>query len=475
MAFRPRWFAGIVAGGIILAACSAARTPWYGMENAGWHGALGCEGLFDRGCPSFDEPLPCDPGFFAEADPKHTGLYIVALDPWAENSGLHRGDRVVAYNGLPVHDTLQSQLESIAPMQGTFTVDVERHGRPESASLTCYSHRRIWEERQALASAVKAARWMECVARTDRVQELEGFTTESLLWVRWRCTLRATPNSWAEYASGRHRILLARIQQARYVPGRLTDPEMRTRILAEADELSQRGFPALAADVQAELARALAAQRGDPGAAPDDTRPRTGTAFLARPDGTLVTALHVVAGAGTVRITCPGSSRASADVIARAPSNDLAVLKLAPAAPTPYLSLARARSVQVGESVFTVGYPVVGLLGSEPEYTDGAVSALSGLGGEASLIQTTVQIQPGNSGGPLVTMRGGVIGIITSSAAVRPFLAATGALPQGINWAVKADHAMPLFDEPPPQAPAASKAEATERALRATCAVEAGP
>ena len=445
-----RWFRGflaLVVSGLV-AACATPNKPWRGPDNAGWQGALG----------SFDRPLECDPGFFAETDSNHSGLYIVALDPWAEKAGLRRGDRVVAFNGFPVHDTIQWQLVSIGPMQGTFTVEVERHGKLESASLTCYSHRRIWEERQALARAVRAAEWTECVVRTDRVRELEGFTTEGLLYVRWRCALRAAPTSWTEYASGKHRILLARIQEARYVPGRLTDPEMRTDILADADELSQLGFPALAADVQAELTRALASERGGPGAKPDETRPRTGTAFLARPDGTLLTALHVVVGAETVRVTCPGSSRASADVVARAPSNDLAVLKFAPAAPTPYLSLARARSVQVGESVFTVGYPVVGLLGSEPKYTDGAVSALSGLGGEASLIQTTVQIQPGNSGGPLVTMRGDVIGIITSSAAVRPFLAATGALPQGVNWAVKADYAMPLFDEPPQQAPVATKA-----------------
>ena len=115
---------------------------------------------------------------------------------------------------------------------------------------------------------------------------------------------------------------------------------------------------------------------------------------------------------------------------------------------------------------------MVGLLGSEPKYTDGAVSALSGLRGEATLIQTTVPIQPGNSGGPLVTARGDVIGIITSSAAVRPFLASTGTLPQGVNWAVKADYAMPLFDEPPGLSAAESREEATQRALRASCLVE---
>ena len=56
-------------------------------------------GPWDR----FDRPLECNPGFFAETDSNHTGLYIVALDTWAENAGLRLGDRVVAFNGIPVH------------------------------------------------------------------------------------------------------------------------------------------------------------------------------------------------------------------------------------------------------------------------------------------------------------------------------------------------------------------------------------
>ena len=57
-------------------------------------------------------------------------------------------------------------------------------------------------------------------------------------------------------------------------------------------------------------------------------------------------------------------------------------------------------------------------------------------------------VQPGNSGGPLLTEDGKVVGIITSTAAFQFFVRYTGSLPQNINWAVKADYAQLMFDKP---------------------------
>lgn len=132
-------------------------------------------------------------------------------------------------------------------------------------------------------------------------------------------------------------------------------------------------------------------------------------------------------------------------------------------------------ALRVGDPVFTIGFPVAPMLGSEPKFTDGSVSSLSGPGGEAMLMQISVPIQPGNSGGPLVSEAGDVVGIVSSTAAIQPFLAATGTLPQNVNWAVKSEYMRPLFDEPEPLPPAAGRRDAIDRALRATCAIEARP
>ena len=99
-------------------------------------------------------------------------------------------------------------------------------------------------------------------------------------------------------------------------------------------------------------------------------------------------------------------------------------------------------------------------------------SVLFGLMGEASLIQITVPIQPGNSGGPLISDRGEVLGIVTSTAANAPFLASTGSLPQNVNWAVKADYAMPLVASQNIQI-TPTREEAIKRGMSAVCLVEA--
>jgi S1-C subfamily serine protease len=106
------------------------------------------------------------------------------------------------------------------------------------------------------------------------------------------------------------------------------------------------------------------------------------------------------------------------------------------------------RSVKTGDRVFTIGFPVSSVLGPEPKYTEGVVSSLSGVGGASSFLQISVPIQPGNSGGPLVNERGEVVGIITSTAAILPFLEESGTLPQNVNWAVKSDYLRLLVELP---------------------------
>ena len=123
---------------------------------------------------------------------------------------------------------------------------------------------------------------------------------------------------------------------------------------------------------------------------------------------------------------------------------DLALLKIDRRTPD-YLPVAATQpNVASGDRVFTFGFPVVAVLGAEPKFTDGAISSMSGPGGEITFLQITVPVQAGNSGGPLVSEQGDVVGIITASAAIVPFIKASGTLPQNVNWAVNAIFAAPL-------------------------------
>jgi S1-C subfamily serine protease len=201
-----------------------------------------------------------------------------------------------------------------------------------------------------------------------------------------------------------------------------------------------------------------------PAVAPPAVTRRAGTAFAVRSDGLLLTAFHVVGGARSISVRCGDKPSTPAALVETAATLDLAVVR-AEQRPSGYLPLAAPRSGRVGDHVFTIGLPAPDLLGPAPKYTDGAISALSGLQGEAVLMQTTVPIQPGNSGGPIVNEQGEVVGIVVSTAAIETFVARTGTLPQNINWAVKAEYALPLFEAPPPRAKAVGRRQAIENAL----------
>jgi S1-C subfamily serine protease len=195
-----------------------------------------------------------------------------------------------------------------------------------------------------------------------------------------------------------------------------------------------------------------------------------GTGFLVRPDGLILTAWHVVKDAKMIGVRCEGRERVLATLGERSQTLDVALLHV-PLTDTPYLSTAPARSARKGDPVFTLGYPAAMELGPEPKFSDGTISALSGGGRDGLRLLVTVPIQPGSSGGPVIGADGTVVGIVTATQKEEEFWSGTGALPQNLNWAVKIEHATPLFDLPSPQPPAKNRAEAIERASRAMCIV----
>ena len=197
-----------------------------------------------------------------------------------------------------------------------------------------------------------------------------------------------------------------------------------------------------------------------------------GTGFLADEGGTVITSNHIIDGAGKITVRCGQKTPSEAIVVATSRTTDIAILRLK----TPnknYLSLAPAKSAGAGTPIFTVGFPVSDILGSEPKLTDGVISSMTGIGGEHTFMQISVPIQPGNSGGPIVDDQGQVLGIVAASVAIEPFLSSTGTLPQNVNWAVKSEYAAAMFDAPPPLPPTRSRQEAISRAIKATCSVTA--
>lgn len=143
-----------------------------------------------------------------------------------------------------------------------------------------------------------------------------------------------------------------------------------------------------------------------------------GTGVVILDKGVILTNLHVVAGAERVQITFADGSVSEAGVMNVQPENDLAVLQ-AKTIPDDLVAatLRPSRDLAMGDHVIAVGFP----FGIGPSVSGGIVSGLkreyrSPEGNKilSNLIQFDAAANPGNSGGPLVTMDGEVVGIVTA-------------------------------------------------------------
>lgn len=227
-------------------------------------------------------------------------------------------------------------------------------------------------------------------------------------------------------------------------------------------------------DVLRGMRRYIARNTLPPSQRRDNDSVSLGTGFAINPRGHIVTAFHVVDGKDTIMVKFENGNWIKAALVGHSSVCDIAVLKVA--SPTAaFLTVAKSVPLDIGDDVFTIGYPATDLLGLDQKYTNGALSSLTGLQGDATLMQTTVPVQPGNSGGALVSMDGTVVGIVLSTAAVEGFYKATGTLPQNINWAIKSDIVHPIISEHIfGLAPIkfASKKDAILRVRAATCHVK---
>ena len=196
----------------------------------------------------------------------------------------------------------------------------------------------------------------------------------------------------------------------------------------------------------------------------------TGTCFVVSPNGYLVTNDHVINNANEILVKLANGKKLPAKVVSSSASTDLAVLKVN-SKNLDYLTFSSSRTVKLGEKIFTIGFPYVGVLGTAPKFTDGVISSKSGIAGEPIAYQITVPVQPGNSGGPLVNEKGQVIGVITSTASSIGFLKKTGNLPQNINWAVKSDYVLPLLEENPKEVKVYNRQNAIDITKKAICMV----
>jgi S1-C subfamily serine protease len=151
---------------------------------------------------------------------------------------------------------------------------------------------------------------------------------------------------------------------------------------------------------------------------PGEKKGRIGTGVVIVENGIILSSLHVVAGTKRITVTFSDGMESEADIIGVQPENDLAVLR-AKKVPDdqPAATLGSSLKLKPGDEVVAVGFP----FGIGPSVSAGVVSGInrefkSPEGGRSlsKLIQFDAAVNPGNSGGPLVTMDGEVVGIVAA-------------------------------------------------------------
>ena len=172
----------------------------------------------------------------------------------------------------------------------------------------------------------------------------------------------------------------------------------------------------------------------------------SGSGFFITDDGYLISNYHVVKAATKVRLVTSAGT-IDAKVVQVDAANDLALLK-ADGKFSP-LPIAVSRSAHLGGTVATIGFPDPSLQGFSPKLAKGEIASLSGAGDDPRYFQISVPVQPGNSGGALVDERGNVIGIVSAKLDASVALAASGALPENVNYAVKSSLLLSFLESVP--------------------------
>ena len=168
-----------------------------------------------------------------------------------------------------------------------------------------------------------------------------------------------------------------------------------------------------------------------------------GSGFIITKDGYLLTNHHVINEAKQVKVKTEDFI-VSANIVAQDRDNDIALLKIEGTyVPVAFTS---EKTAKLGQTIFTVGFPLPDLQGFSPKVTKGVISSLNGIQDDVRRYQIDAAIQLGNSGGPLADENGDIIGIVVARLNDSYVAKNTGSLPQNVNYSVKKSYVMAFID-----------------------------
>lgn len=151
----------------------------------------------------------------------------------------------------------------------------------------------------------------------------------------------------------------------------------------------------------------------------------------------MVTNAHVVSDDSDITFIKNGKDY-KATVLFKNEQNDIAILKTEKF-DEPYFSLANNEEYTISDTIYVLGYPLIDILGSEIKVTNGIINSKSGIEGDSNQMQISAQIQPGNSGGPVINRDFQVVGVASSKLSDAYTLVVKHIVAQNVNFAINSD------------------------------------
>ena len=147
--------------------------------------------------------------------------------------------------------------------------------------------------------------------------------------------------------------------------------------------------------------------------------PSSGSGFLVSKNGIIATNAHVVSGYKNISaefLTKNGKESYKLKILFKDDDNDIALLKIDDNAFKPVTDLPYGieEKHSEGENVFTLGFPLAHVMGSDFKVVNGIISSKTGPGGKIKYMTISVPLQPGNSGGPLFNATGNIVGVTSA-------------------------------------------------------------
>jgi len=198
-----------------------------------------------------------------------------------------------------------------------------------------------------------------------------------------------------------------------------------------------------------------------------DNSKASGSGFFITSDGIIATNAHVIEDASNIEITFTneiGSFTHKAKILLTDAKNDVALLKIDDDKFKGFNSIPYGinEKAETGEKVFTIGYPLNDVMGTNYKVNDGIISSKSGIADDVRYYQISVPLQPGNSGGPLFSKEGNVIGITSA----RLNGEAVGTKVENVNYAIKASYLLNLYNMLPNSSKLISTSQVANKELQ---------